>query len=66
MAKKKGAESVPATAAQEERRMKPVRLDLKARDHERLERKADRLGLTIASYVRMLILKDLGDEDGPR
>jgi hypothetical protein len=61
---KEGAKKMASTAAPQGRTMKPVRLDLKATDHARLEHKADRLGLTMAAYVRMLVLKDLGDEGG--
>jgi hypothetical protein len=60
---KKGAKKVPSTATREERLVKPVRLDLKPSDHARLDRKADRVGLTMAAYVRMLVLKDLDDEE---
>jgi hypothetical protein len=63
---KKGEKKMPATATPQERTMKPVRLDLKAADHARLERKADRLGLTMAAYVRMLVLKDLGEMEGSK
>lgn len=56
MAKKK-AVKVPAT--QEPKLAKPVRLDLKSSDHERLEKQASRRGLTMASLVRMIVLREL-------
>lgn len=38
---------------------KPVRLDLSPADHERLERQARKRGLSMASFVRMLVLERL-------
>jgi hypothetical protein len=61
---KKGAKKVAATATQEEKLVKPVRLDLTPKDHERLDRQARRRGLTMASFARMVILERLEAEDG--
>jgi hypothetical protein len=61
MATKKGAKKVIAT--EEKRLIKPVRLDLTPRDHERLDRQARRRGLTMASYARMVILERLENEE---
>lgn len=52
---KKRAKKVNAT--QEERAVKPVRLDLNEADHERLERCARQLGLNKSSYARMAVLE---------
>lgn len=57
MAKKKGAKTVQAT--REPRTAKPVRLDLNPSDHERLEKQARKRGLSMASFVRMVILERL-------
>lgn len=38
---------------------KPVRLDLKLPDHDRLERQATKRGLSMASFVRMIVLERL-------
>jgi hypothetical protein len=61
---KKGESKMPATRA--ERLVKPVRLDLKPSDHERLERQADRRGLTMAAYVRMLVLEKLDEAEASK
>jgi hypothetical protein len=61
---KKGEKKMPA--APPERLVKPVRLDLKPSDHERLERQADRRGLTMAAYVRMLVLEKLNESEGAK
>jgi hypothetical protein len=58
MAKKK-VRKVEAT--QERKFTKPVRLDLKPADHERLESLADSRGLSMASLARMLLLKGMTD-----
>jgi hypothetical protein len=63
---KRGAKKVPATATQDERLVKPVRLDLKPSDHKRLEQQADRRGLTMAAYVRMLVLEKLEEAEGSK
>jgi hypothetical protein len=59
---KRKAGSVNAT--QEARAAKPVRLDLAAADHDRLEKQARRRGLTKASCVRMVILEWLEEQEG--
>jgi len=38
---------------------KPVRLDLRPADHDRLERQASKRGLSMASFVRMIVLERL-------
>ena len=63
---RKAAKKMAATAAPEVQRMKPVRLDVKASDHQRLERQAERRGLSIAAYVRMLLLEKLEKEEGSK
>lgn len=55
MAKK--ASKVNATEAA--KLTKPVRLDLSAGDHDRLERQARKRGLSMASFARMVILERL-------
>lgn len=51
-------------AVQDEKAAKPVRLDLSAADHVRLEVQAKALGLNKASYARMAVLERIkADED---
>jgi hypothetical protein len=57
-------ETKKVEAIQEERLVKPVRLDLTLTDHQRLERQAKRRGLTMASYARMVILERLEADEG--
>lgn len=61
MAAKKKAIKVNAT--QEPKLAKPVRLDLSAADHERLERHANKRGLSMASFARMVILEKMDKLD---
>lgn len=58
---KRGAKKVVAT--QPEKLVKPVRLDLKPSDHAKLEEQADRRGLTMAAYARMVILAQLRKDE---
>jgi hypothetical protein len=60
MAKKVAAR--PAQQAQE-RSGRPVRLELSAGDHERLERCARERGLSKASYARMAVLERLKTDE---
>ena len=63
MAKKKAGPKMPATKSAPT--AKAVRLDLSPRDHERLERHANRLGLSMSAYARMAVLKAMAaDEAG--
>lgn len=57
MAKKKAPKV--NTTAQEPRLAKPVRLDLTAADHETLDELTKELGISMASYVRMLVKEQL-------
>jgi hypothetical protein len=61
MAKRKAE---PVNATPEAKAAKPVRLDLAAADHERLQKQARRRGLTKASCVRMVILEWLEEQEG--
>lgn len=56
MAKKKVAK---VNATETPRLVKPVRLDLTLSDHDRLERQARKRGLSMASFVRMIVLERL-------
>ena len=56
MAKKK---AVKVNATQAAKTSKPVRLELKPSDHERMEREADRRVLSMAAFARMIILEQL-------
>ncbi|WP_165076098.1 hypothetical protein [Paludisphaera rhizosphaerae] len=58
MAKKKAPKMNAAPA-----RLKPVRLDLKPEDYERLERQAEKRGLNKASYARMIVLERLSADE---
>jgi hypothetical protein len=51
---------------QNERRVKPVRLDLSETDHKRLEKLADERGLNKASYARMAILERMKTDEAAR
>ena len=63
MAKKKATPKVNATK-EAPASSKAVRLDLSAGDHKRLERCADALGLSMASYARMALLERMrADEE---
>ncbi len=55
---------MPATMSESKpsKAMKAVRLELLERDYERLEHEAEKLGLTKASYARMVILEKLRSE----
>lgn len=57
---KKRAPKVNATL---EMKKTPVRLDLDATDHERLERWAKRYGLNKSSYVRMALFERMESEE---
>ena len=57
MAKKRAEEKMNAT--EPVKMAKPVRLDLKLPDHDRLERQATKRGLSMASFVRMIVLERL-------
>lgn len=57
---KKRSPKVNATKAVP--RSKAVRLDLPIPDHESLERIASSVGLSMASYVRMIVLERLSSE----
>lgn len=57
MAKKRTEDKVNAT--EPAKVAKPVRLDLRPADHDRLERQASKRGLSMASFVRMLVLERL-------
>jgi hypothetical protein len=54
MAKKRVAKVTKTKAAPA---AKAVRLDLSPRDHQRLERNAAALGLSMSSYARMAVLE---------
>jgi hypothetical protein len=56
MAKKTGANKVEAIAQPRKRTGHAVRLDLNAKDNDRLERCAEEMGLTKASFARMAVL----------
>lgn len=56
MAKKKGVSKVPATPQAEK---KAIRLELPLADHKQVERSAKKLGLNLASYCRMAVLRML-------
>jgi hypothetical protein len=43
---------------------KPVRLDLKPVDFERLERQAEKRGLNKSSFARMIVLEKLDSLEG--
>jgi hypothetical protein len=60
MAKKRAPK---VTATKEEKATRPVRLDLGADDHERLERCARRFGLSKSSYVRMALFERMQSDD---
>ena len=60
----KRPQDVKVAASPAERLTKPVRLDLKPSDHDRLDRQASRRGLTMASYARMVLLEKLDEEEG--
>jgi hypothetical protein len=57
MAKKRSEEKMNTT--EPAKMAKPVRLDLKPADHDRLERQASKRGLSMASFVRMIVLERL-------
>ena len=61
MAKKRAAK---VNATQTPKTAKPVRLELKPADHERLDRQADKRGLSMAAFARMLILAQLDILEG--
>jgi hypothetical protein len=65
MAKKAtGAKKVNAVASPTRKRTgKAVRLDLSPKDHDRLDRAAERKGLSKASYARMAVLDRLEQEE---
>jgi predicted DNA-binding protein len=58
---KKRSPKVEATKA--ERAAKSVRLDLSPVDHDRLDRCASRIGLSMSSYARMAVLKAINDDE---
>ena len=60
---KKSAGAKKVNAVQEERTAKAVRLDLSPKDFGRLERCAERRGLTKASFARMAVLELLEREE---
>jgi hypothetical protein len=68
MAKKTtGAQTVNAAASPARKRTgKAVRLDLSAKDHDRLERAAEAKGLSKASYARMAVLDRLWQDEEAR
>jgi hypothetical protein len=43
-----------------------VRLDLPPADHDRLAKIAKRRGLTMASYVRMVLFDRMAEEEGSK
>lgn len=51
------------STVQEEKVMRPVRLDLSEADHERLERLASERGLSKASYARMAVLERMKTDE---
>jgi hypothetical protein len=64
---KKAAASKPANTNSPARKRtgKAVRLDLSAKDHERLERCSEERGLSKSSYARMAVLALIKqDEEG--
>jgi hypothetical protein len=62
MAKKKAARKV--TTNQDEKAVWPVRLELSAADHERLEACARARGLNKASYARQAVLEKIRADEG--
>ena len=46
-----------------DRRM-PIRMDLKASDHQRMERHARKRDISIASLARMILVEWLDDREG--
>jgi len=56
MAKKRATK---VEAVQEEKAIKPVRLDLSMPDHERLERLAMLRGLSMSAYARQAVLNQM-------
>jgi hypothetical protein len=54
----------PEMNAAPTRTNKPVRLDLKPADFERLERQADKRGLNKSAFARMIVLEKLDALDG--
>ena len=68
MAKKAtGANPVRATEAPKRTRKGiAVRLELAPKDHERMGRLAERRGLTLASYARMIVLERMEQEEEGR
>jgi hypothetical protein len=51
-------------AVQDEKAARPVRLDLSANDHVRLERCARERGLSKASYARQAVLERIRADEG--
>ena len=64
MAKKTVKTGKQASAVQDDRLVKGVRLDLSPADHKRLEDGSKKLGLTMASYARMAVLNASGPMKG--
>jgi hypothetical protein len=60
---KKVAKTAPARG---ERSRRPVRLELTASDHARLERCAAERGLSNASYARMAVLERIKVDEGSK
>jgi hypothetical protein len=63
MAKKTTRTKTVQVTAPKRRLGKPVRLDLSATDHERLDRVATAKGLNMAAYSRMAILDRLRKDE---
>jgi hypothetical protein len=62
MAKKKAKKKV--NAVQEEKAVWPVRLDLSAADHARLEKCARERGLSKSAYARQAVLIQIRADEG--
>jgi hypothetical protein len=65
MAKKTArTKKMTPVTVQDEKDARPVRLDLSAADHRRLERCARERGLSKASYARMAVLELIRADEG--
>ncbi len=57
MAKKKASPKVPATSS--EPVMRHARIELPDEEYQRLKRAANRFRLSVAGYIRMLVIKGI-------
>jgi hypothetical protein len=60
MAKKRAAK---VNAAKIDTTPKPVRLVLPPAEHQRLERLASRMGLSMSAYARMVVIRSMKEDE---